>query len=94
MKSTGTSSSSGSATRRSLGLNAGQQERVDLVEDHRQGDDQRRVRRVRERGVEGLGGAEGDRLDPVRQRMVHDPQDQVVLPGGEGPGRAEGERRR
>ena len=57
----GTSSSSGSATRFSRGCQRRQHERVELVEDHRQRDDDRRVGRDRQRRHERLGDAEGDR---------------------------------
>jgi hypothetical protein len=57
-----------------------QHEGVDLIHHHRQGKQQRRVPGIRQRLSEGLGDAEGARVQLVGQRPVEDLQDEVVLP--------------
>jgi hypothetical protein len=69
----------------------GQDEGVDLVEDHGRRDDHREVGGVHQRGGECLRRAQRDRVDllPGRlidgQRVVHDLEDVVVLPDGQHP---------
>src|SRR5205807_3606346 len=67
-----------------------QDECVQLVEDDRERDQDRGVATDRDRRDERLGDSERDRLAPVRQRVVHELQQLVVLPEAQ----AEGDRER